>query len=615
MTSCTPMKRKKRSALKMENFDNVLINASEFIRGKTIVYDWQGMMLKVTGRLYFVSLNTNVKPKSTPSVHYFGVDTELNYDSFYMDFGPLNLSMLYHYCVKLKSKLSNSAFHNKKIVHFTGDDNQKRVNAAFLIGSYAVIYLNYEPEQAYEILVHDSAKEYLEFRDASVWEPYTLSLLNCLKAIKKAHSFGYFNFDNFDFLEYEHYERVENGDFNWILPNKFIAFCGPHNRSQLDKGYPIHAPETYFAYFRRHKVTTIVRLNTKVYDSNRFLQAGFDHKDLYFVDGGIPSDRILNQFINICETARGAVAVHCKAGLGRTGSLIACYIMKHFKFTAEEAIAWIRICRPGSIIGHQQTWLQEKQKSMWDAGEIYRKRNGMSGPFKYSNGIYSLADENRNKTNDNVTGIMEKVDCMEINDKEEFASEENKITQGDKLNEIKAQRLRAKPLGNNVFDQKPPKTQKVSITTSGTTMLRGGKILTGSVRSSSSTSSRLFTKRIETKDSQVRRVQRKVLTPPSSEKNQLSEQAAAAAKRAARKKQSPWLSGKNGCQNGNVATIASGDVGKAAFKRGKRTLQMEKDKNSPRSVKVLRRSHGQTKEAEIGDGKLRLPSLKVNKTL
>lgn len=124
--------------------------------------------------------------------------------------------------------------------------------------------------------------------------------------------FGFFNFDNFDFLEYEHYERVENGDFNWILPNKFIAFCGPHNRSKLDKGYPIHSPETYFAYFRRHKVTTIIRLNKKAYDSNRFVQAGFDHKDLYFVDGGTPSDRILQHFISICENAKGACAVHCK---------------------------------------------------------------------------------------------------------------------------------------------------------------------------------------------------------------------------------------------------------------------------------------------------------------
>jgi len=47
------------------------------------------------------------------------------------------------------------------------------------------------------------------------------------------------------------------------------------------------------------------------------------------------------------------------AGLGRTGTLIACYIMKHYKFTAAEAIAWIRICRPGSIIGPQQEFLVE----------------------------------------------------------------------------------------------------------------------------------------------------------------------------------------------------------------------------------------------------------------
>ena len=47
------------------------------------------------------------------------------------------------------------------------------------------------------------------------------------------------------------------------------------------------------------------------------------------------------------------------AGLGRTGTLIACYIMKHYKFTAAEAIAWIRICRPGSVIGPQQEFLVE----------------------------------------------------------------------------------------------------------------------------------------------------------------------------------------------------------------------------------------------------------------
>lgn len=47
------------------------------------------------------------------------------------------------------------------------------------------------------------------------------------------------------------------------------------------------------------------------------------------------------------------------AGLGRTGTLIGCYMMKHYQLTAAEAIAWIRICRPGSIIGPQQNFVEE----------------------------------------------------------------------------------------------------------------------------------------------------------------------------------------------------------------------------------------------------------------
>lgn len=80
----------------------------------------------------------------------------------------------------------------------------------------------------------------------------------------------------------------------------------------LLSGYPLHAPESYFAYFRRNDVTTVIRLNKKIYDANRFTEAGFDHRDLFFIDGSTPSDPIMKQFLAIAESATGAVAVHCK---------------------------------------------------------------------------------------------------------------------------------------------------------------------------------------------------------------------------------------------------------------------------------------------------------------
>lgn len=44
-------------------------------------------------------------------------------------------------------------------------------------------------------------------------------------------------------------------------------------------------------------IGSVVRLNNKVYDENRFKKNNILHYDLYFTDGSIPSMDIINKFL------------------------------------------------------------------------------------------------------------------------------------------------------------------------------------------------------------------------------------------------------------------------------------------------------------------------------
>uniref|UniRef100_A0A8C4D863 Uncharacterized protein n=1 Tax=Dicentrarchus labrax TaxID=13489 RepID=A0A8C4D863_DICLA len=377
-------------------------------------------VLNATDRLYFATLR--VKPKNTANTHYFSTDEEFIYESFYADFGPLNQAMLYRYCCKLNKKLKSFTMSRKKLVHYTSHDQKKRANDAVLIGAYAVIYLKRSPEEAYRTLISGNNAGYLPFRDAGVGEcTFNLTVLDCLQGIRKALQHGFFDFDSFNVEEYEHYEvrhyhQLTLTLFKMLHPGKILAFSSPHSRSKIENGYPLHAPEAYFAYFRQNDVTAVVRLNRKLYDGRRFEDAGFEHHDLFFLDGTTPSDLIVRRFLHVCESTDGAVALHCKAGLGRTGTLIGCYLMKHFRFTAAEAIAWIRICRPGSIIGPQQNFLEEKQHS------FRRQQEAMSCLLS------SMDDLSINTT------LYKSYSLDESNCKE------GGLTQGDKLRALKGKR-------------------------------------------------------------------------------------------------------------------------------------------------------------------------------
>lgn len=101
---------------------------------------------------------------------------------------------------------------------------------------------------------------------------------------------------------------------------------------------------------------------------------------MYFDDGTNPTMEMVRDFIDLSERVirnGGVVAVHCKAGLGRTGTLIGAYLIYKYGFTATEAVGFMRLMRPGTCVGPQQHYMYENQMTWvkWGAIDRYKAEN------------------------------------------------------------------------------------------------------------------------------------------------------------------------------------------------------------------------------------------------
>ena len=262
--------------------------------------------------------------------------------------------------------------------------NPGRANAACLLAAYMVLIQSWAPHLALAPIAQ-ADPPLMPFRDAGYSQAdYGITVQDVVYGVWRAKEQGFCALPNFDLEEYERYERVDQGDFNWLTPD-FLAFASPQHTpvapilpsSPLFAGLPstLEAVDAHptlptpfknvLKHFSDRDIGLVVRLNSELYSPSYFTALGIEHLDMIFDDGTCPALNVVRKFIVLAHemitVKKRGIAVHCKAGLGRTGCLIGAYLIYRYGFTANEIIAYMRFMRPGMVVGPQQHWLHLNQ--------------------------------------------------------------------------------------------------------------------------------------------------------------------------------------------------------------------------------------------------------------
>uniref|UniRef100_A0A673VL44 Protein tyrosine phosphatase domain-containing protein 1 n=1 Tax=Suricata suricatta TaxID=37032 RepID=A0A673VL44_SURSU len=145
---------------------------------------------------------------------------------------------------------------------------------------------------------------------------------------------------------------------SWVTDN-ILAMARPS--TELLEKYRI------IEQFRSHGIKTIINLQRPgehascgspleqesgfTYLPEAFMEAGIYFYNFGWKDYGVASLTTILDMVKVTTFAlqEGKVAIHCHAGLGRTGVLIACYLVFATRMTADQAIIFVRAKRPNSI--------------------------------------------------------------------------------------------------------------------------------------------------------------------------------------------------------------------------------------------------------------------------